>query len=207
MFTDECYKLGRLMNMISSILHLPLWQIIRSTGVIAYLFLTLGMCLGILYSFPIWKGKTKANLYKWHTVGTISGTAVGLLHGITTVIDTYVPFSWQEVLIPFAARTDPVWNGLGTLAGYGMLFVILTTDLRNKIGKKVWLTLHMLSYPVFVMSLLHGYFAGSDSAQPGIRFMYVMSIILILSLTIMRGFARDAIKDRAKGSRNMKKAI
>jgi sulfoxide reductase heme-binding subunit YedZ len=193
--------------MFSIILHLPTWQIIRSTGVMAYLFLTLGMCLGILYSFPIWKGKTKANLYKWHTVGTISGTAIGLLHGITTVIDTYVPFSWKEVLIPFAARTDPFWYGLGTLTLYGMLFVILTTDLRNKIGKKIWLTLHMLSYPVFVMSLLHGCFAGSDSAKPGIRFMYVMSVILILSLTIMRGFARDSIKDRATNSRNIKKAI
>lgn len=181
--------------MFSYILQLPLWQIIRYTGVVAYLLLTLGMCLGIVYTFPNWRGKIKANIYKWHTVGTISGTAIGLLHGMTTVIDTYMPFSWKEVLVPFAAQQHPVGYGLGTIAAYGALFVILTTDLRNKIGKKIWLTLHMFSYPVFVLSLLHGLFTGSDSARPGIQLLYGLSVFLVLCLTILRGLTGTAVKN------------
>lgn len=178
--------------MYEYILNLPLWQLIRYGGVISYCLLTLGICLGIIYSFPTWKPRTKANLYKWHMFSTVSGTAVGLLHGMTTVIDTYVPFTWQEVLIPFAAKK--VWYGFGTLAGYGLLFLILTTDLRNKIGKKIWLTLHMLSYPVFVMALIHGYFSGTDSEQPQIRLMYILSIMLVTGLTYLRGSMKHAVK-------------
>jgi predicted ferric reductase len=172
--------------LVSFVLSLPTWPIIRVLGIMSFILLTVGICLGITYGMPFWSRSTKGTLYKIHSIATISGTALGLLHGVVTVIDTYVTFSWKEVLIPFTAQYSPILSGLGTLCGYGMLIVILTTDLRNKIKRKVWLALHMLSYPIFIMALIHGFFIGTDSSLPGIRMMYTGSIILVLALTAIR---------------------
>jgi hypothetical protein len=113
----------------------PIWQTIRVLGMVSYLLLFTGICLGILYSMPFWKGKTKAALYKYHSSATVAGVFCGIFHAMLLVIDLHMPFSWKEILIPFASRNEPLWNGLGTLALYGMLIITFTTDIRTKLKK------------------------------------------------------------------------
>ncbi|WP_274654535.1 ferric reductase [Paenibacillus humicola] len=172
--------------MISFLVNLPTWQIIRVTGIVSYILLTLGVALGIAYGLPLWPRKMKTVLYKIHSFATISGTALGLLHGAVTVIDTYVPYTWRELLVPFTAHYDPVLSGLGTLCGYAMLLVILTTDLRNLLKRRVWLAFHLLSYPIFAMAAIHGFFMGTDSRFPGIRLLYLASIVLVVLMSLLR---------------------
>lgn len=172
--------------MIAFITGLPLWQIIRVLGLISFVLLTAGICLGISYSFPFWSGKVKARLYKVHTFSTNAGMALGLLHGMVTVVDTYAPFTWSEVLIPFTALRAPFLNGLGTLADYGMLLVIFTSDIRNKLKKKLWFLIHLLSYPIFVMAFIHGYFVGTDTQVTAIRWLYLLSALAVIGLTLVR---------------------
>lgn len=172
--------------MTEFMVHLPTWVMIRTLGIASYALLAIGVILGILYGFPFWKGKTKANLYQVHSTATVTGTAVGLLHGVITVIDTYMPFDWSEVLVPFTAQHSPFLNGLGTLAGYGMLLVIFTTDIRHKLKKKVWLLFHLLAYPILIMSWIHGLFLGTDSSSLAVRWMYVGTLMIVLLLTVLR---------------------
>lgn len=172
--------------MIEFITALPIWQIIRFLGVASYILLTMGICLGIISSFPAFKGKSKARLYKMHTFSTISGTGIGLLHGMITVIDPYSAFNWSEIVIPFTAVIAPFLNGIGTLSGYGLLLIIFTSDIRNKLKKRIWLLIHMLSYPIFIMTFIHGYFLGTDSELAGIRWIYFLSIALVILLTVAR---------------------
>ena len=153
--------------MAQFIMGLPLWQVIRSLGVLAYILITIGISLGLVYTFPGWNPDRKADVYELHTFFTNTGMILGVLHGIITVIDPYMPFSWSEVFIPFTAQHAPFLNGLGTLAAYGMLLVIFTSDIRHKIAIKVWHWVHLLSYPVFVMSFIHGYFVGTDTRTLG----------------------------------------
>ncbi|QHW32427.1 ferric reductase [Paenibacillus rhizovicinus] len=173
--------------MIDLLLRLPTWEIIRVAGIASFCLLTVGMALGISYNFAIWPRGSKRRLYRWHSFCTIAGTAIGLLHGMTTIIDTYVPYTWKDLLIPFSSAYAPAWSGLGSLSGYGMLLVILTTDLRNKLKRPLWLLFHLLSYPIYMMALLHGFFLGSDSDLPGIRLLYAASVIFLLGLTAARG--------------------
>lgn len=180
--------------MVQFVMGLPLWQIIRSLGLISYIVLTAGICLGILYSYPIWKGTAKAKVYRWHTYCTVGGTFLGMLHGLITVIDPYVPFAWSGVLIPFTAKAYPVWTGLGTLAGYGMLLLIFTSDIRKKLKKAVWHTIHMFSYPIFFMAFLHGFFEGTDTALPIVQAMYILSVLAVIALTFGRTLIKPAVK-------------
>ncbi|TBL73977.1 ferric reductase-like transmembrane domain-containing protein [Paenibacillus thalictri] len=186
--------------MIQFILQLPLWQIIRSFGIVSFILLTAGVCLGILYSFPFWKGITKANMYKLHMYATIAGTGIGFVHGIITVIDPYMPFAWSEVFIPFTAANNPILNGLGTLALFGMLIVILTTDLRNKLKKTLWHAIHMLSYPIFALAWVHGYFLGTDTTSASVRWMYLLCAAAVLLLTAYRLMQGQMNSGRAAGA-------
>ncbi|RAP74130.1 ferric reductase-like transmembrane domain-containing protein [Paenibacillus montanisoli] len=184
--------------MIEFLLQLSTWQIIRVAGLAAFLLLTLGMALGISYSF--WWKSAKRSVYRVHSFLTIAGTAIGLLHGATTVIDTYSPYSWRDLLIPFSAAHAPILSGLGTLCGYGMLIVILTTDLRNKLKRPLWLLFHLLSYPIYATAFVHGFFLGTDSELPIIRMLYALSALLILGLTAVRATKRSAgAKKRPSG--------
>jgi sulfoxide reductase heme-binding subunit YedZ len=116
----------------------------------------------------------------------LQGRRPALLHGVITIIDTYAPYSWSDLFIPFSAQVSPALSGFGTLSSYGLLAVILTTDLRNKLKRRVWLIIHMLSYPIYIMALIHSFFLGTDSSLPLVRFMYLSSILLILGLTAAR---------------------
>jgi methionine sulfoxide reductase heme-binding subunit len=177
--------------MIAMITNLPIWYMIRSLGIVSYLVLTVGICLGIMYSMPLWKGRRKLTLYKIHSIVVISGTAIGMLHGMITVIDTYLPYSWLEVLIPFNAVHAPGLTGLGTLSAYGLLLVIFTTDIRHKLGKKLWRMIHLLSYPIFGMAFIHGYFMGTDTGMLWVRWMYILSIVAVVSITGLRFLIRQ----------------
>jgi sulfoxide reductase heme-binding subunit YedZ len=190
-------------EMIEFITTLPIWQMIRSLGIVSYILLTAGICLGIGYSFPIWSGKTKAKLFKVHTFSTIAGTGVGLLHGIITVIDQYTPYKWSDILIPFSDPHAPFLNGLGTLSGYGMLLVIFTSDIRSKLKKRIWFVIHLLSYPIFVMAFIHGYFLGTDSSVPGIKWLYFLSIVLVISLTALRSIDRSKPTKQIQTAKNL----
>ncbi|WP_181444586.1 hypothetical protein [Bacillus sp. 03113] len=160
----------------------PTWIVVRVLGLISYGFIFIGISLGIIYSMPIWKGKIKANLYKLHSIVTISGLFCGMLHPILLVIDQYLTFSWLELLIPFIAPSKPILYGFGTLTVYCMLIILLSTDLRSKLSKKVWHTIHMGAYPVYILALAHGILGGIDAKNIWIFLMYVISFSFILIL-------------------------
>ncbi|GIP21543.1 ferric reductase-like transmembrane domain-containing protein [Paenibacillus sp. J22TS3] len=165
---------------------LPLWGIIRVSGILSYLLLFAGMMLGILHGMPGNSGRTRAAMFKWHTRCTWSGFLIGIAHGMVIYVDQYSPFTWKEIWIPFTAHTHPVASGLGTLAVYGMLILLLTSDLRNKIKKPLWYMIHLLSYPVFLMSLFHGLFTGSDTGSTPIKLMYALTAIGLAGVTVYR---------------------
>lgn len=165
---------------------LPVWELIRISGIVCFLLLFAGIALGILYSYPGWGKRTKLRLFKLHKVATGSGTLLALAHSILPVISTFMPFDWIEVLVPFAASDHRVLNGIGTIASYLLLLILFTTDIRNKLKRKLWYITHLLSYPMFILVWIHAYFIGADTDMTGIRWMYFMSIIIIVVLTAGR---------------------
>ena len=75
---------------------------------------------------------------------------------------------------------------MGTLATYGMLLLILTTDLRPKLKQPVWLAIHMLAYPIYAAALFHGLFSGTDSSLPLVQWMYGITALITLLLAAGR---------------------
>ncbi|MDR6879166.1 ferric reductase-like transmembrane domain-containing protein [Bacillus sp. 3255] len=184
--------------MIQFLVDLPSWTLIRLFGILAYLSLFIGMALGILYSFPQWKGRTKAQMQRWHTSANQLGTGLALLHAVLLVIDTYMPFQSREIWVPFAAKQSPALNGIGSLALYGLLLLIFTTDIRQKLKRKLWFALHLLAYPVFAMALIHGLYLGTDSSNPMIKMMYILTGLALAGLTVVRAAMRPRKRQTLK---------
>lgn len=172
--------------MAQLLIQLPTWGLTRLFGITAYVMIFLGISLGILYSFPTIKGPLKAKIYRVHTILNNGGVLFALAHALILIIDTYMPFTWRGLLIPFAAKQNAFLNGIGTIALYGFLILVFTSDIRKKLKRQLWHTIHIMAYPFFLIAFVHGYFLGTDSTNPIMGDFYFASIMIPTIMVIVR---------------------
>ncbi|WP_223066417.1 ferric reductase-like transmembrane domain-containing protein [Paenibacillus caui] len=184
----------------------PTWVITRTLGITAYLLLFLGICLGITYGMPIWKGKQKirSRVRDFHFLTNTGGVFLAMLHPMLLVIDAYVPFSWGQLIVPFTGPKEPFIYGLGTLTLYGLLFVVTTTDLRAKMSVKLWRAIHLSAYILFIFALAHGMMGGTDTRKIWIFSMYVVTFCTVLALMIAQVTMISSLKKRAQHGQHVR---
>jgi hypothetical protein len=179
--------------MIDLLLRLPTWPLIRVAGLVSYYLMFIGIALGILYGLPSLRGKAKQRIYQWHSRFQSAGVLAVLVHVMLLAIDRYMPFDWDQLLIPFSYPQHRAAYGFGSLAMYGLLIILLTTDFRSLLPRRLWLAIHLSAYPFFLLAMLHGLFSGTDTREPLVFAGYVATAAGLVLLTVIRGIA-----DRAK---------
>jgi sulfoxide reductase heme-binding subunit YedZ len=141
-----------------------LWYIDRGSGLAALLLLTTSVVLGVVSAMrvhtPRWP---RFALSLLHRNMALLALAFASVHVVTSVVDTYVPISVSDALIPFGASYRPFWLALGTIGADLMLAVLITTALRRRLGYKAWRSVHLLSYACWATSLIHAIAIGSDA--------------------------------------------
>ncbi|RIE00871.1 ferric reductase-like transmembrane domain-containing protein [Cohnella faecalis] len=154
------------------LMQLPTWVITRVAGLSAFYLLTIGVVSGIFCGSPGIKGVWKARIFRFHSWTQGFGLIVAIAHVIVLAIDRYAKFDWITLIIPFSAPQHRLEYGLGSLAMYGLLAILLTSDFRGLLANRIWKTIHMTAYPVFFLALIHGLFSGTDSAKPLVFWSY-----------------------------------
>ena len=159
------------------------WLLIRGSGVVAFALLTLATAWGLLVSTKLLGRLVKAKSLTWfHESLGIGALLATLLHvGVLSVHD-FLDFTWLELLVPGASDWKPVAVAMGTGALYGLVLVSTSFYLKRWIGQKAWRAIHFVSIGVFVASLLHGIWAGTDSSSPMMIGLYVGSTALVFTL-------------------------
>jgi len=176
------------------------WYVSRAAGISAYVALTLSMVWGLLLSTGVadaWIARGRSvELHKW-----ISAVALALIvaHALVLVGDPYVRFDLLDVIVPFASEYRRLAVALGIVSGYGTIVVFGSFWLRRVIGQRTWRAVHMVAFPTFGLVTLHGILAGSDSATPWMRLVYVVSATLVLWLVTHRLILRLAARTQARG--------
>ncbi|AIQ64030.1 hypothetical protein PSTEL_13950 [Paenibacillus stellifer] len=165
---------------------LSVWTTVRAAGLTSYMLLFAAIFAGLLQGEPWAKGARRAQLNLIHQWTGWFGMLFGLVHGLVLVFDQYVGYSFFEIVIPFASRHEPFWTGLGTLAFYLMLALILSSDMMKSIGKKTWRIIHFMALPTFIMALLHAAMIGTDSSTPAMKLMYTTTGALVIGMVIRR---------------------
>lgn len=165
---------------------LSTWTVIKAAGFTSYLLLLISVCLGALSYGKLFSGKVRGVLLLTHQLTGWIGFLFGLLHGLVLSVDTYIHFSFAAIFIPFTSPYEPVATGLGTIALYMSLIVLVSSDLMKKIGRKAWQAIHYLAFPLYVLSLLHGLWAGYDSSALWALLFYTGTLLLFLAVILIR---------------------
>ncbi len=176
---------------LRTLLHLrslvPFWELSRAGGLLAYLCLWLAVLSGVVVHLrlplPGWLQPLVLDLHQW---GAVWAAWVGLFHALLLRFDQYVGFTWTELLVPFTSHYQRTLLGIGTLALYGLVVVLLSTYLRAFLSSRAWRWLHLLSYPGYLLGLWHGIAAGTDTAVPWVSALYAGSAALLFLPLVFR---------------------
>ncbi|WP_298407082.1 hypothetical protein [uncultured Chloroflexus sp.] len=162
------------------------WYLSRSSAVAAYGLLWLSMVFGLLMTnrmARLWPGGPGAFDLHQHT--SLLGLAFAIFHALILLGDRYISATLAQVLIPFGySGYEPLWVGLGQLSLYGMAIVGLSFYIKQWIGRTMWRVIHFISFAIWLLSLLHALFSGSDTAV--LSGLYWASGGSVLFLTIYR---------------------
>ena len=163
------------------------WYSARAGGVIAYLLLWMATLWGVMMSSKMVKGMIDATLvYGMHEFLPTLAMVFAALHAIVLMGDAYIGFSLVNLLVPFTASYRPVWTGLGSVALYLSIALIASFYLKNLVSRKVWRAFHFVTYLAFVLAMVHGVMAGTDTSNPVVRWMYILTGASLLFATLYR---------------------
>ena len=101
-------------------------------------------------------------------------------------IHDFLDFSWSEILVPGASDWRPLAVGMGIAAFYGMVVVAGSFYVKRWIGQRRWRAIHFASLGVFISSLVHGIWAGTDSSSPLMMGLYLGSAVVVFCLVALR---------------------
>lgn len=183
---------------------MTIWYIARGAGLAALLLLSVSTAIGALM---VGRGRAanRVVVQYLHRVTASLGLAALTLHLGSILADSYANVGWTASIVPFTSAYRPTWVGLGTLAIYTFLLVAAIGFARgrmaaSKVGAKVWRGLHGLAYAGWAMAMLHGLKAGTDTAVPWVRLLYIGCAVAVLGSVAVR-FGPAKRTDLIRGSR------
>lgn len=140
-----------------------LWYLSRGTGVVSLVLLTVVVVLGVLTrgGRPL-PGLPRFAVAGLHRNASLVAVAFLAVHIATAVIDPYVTITWFATIVPFVSSYQPLWVGLGALSLDLMLAAIVTSLLRQRIGRRVWRAIHLSVYASWPVALVHSFTLGPD---------------------------------------------
>jgi sulfoxide reductase heme-binding subunit YedZ len=163
------------------------WLVIRGSGVAAFALLSAASIWGLLVSSKLLRRLVKAKPLTWfHESLGLGALLATLIHIVVLSVHDYLDFSWSEILVPGMSDWRPLGVAFGIAAFYGLVLVSTSFYFKARIGQKRWRAIHFSSFGVFVSSLVHGIWVGTDTSSALMIGLYLGSAIAIFSLAALR---------------------
>jgi predicted ferric reductase len=163
------------------------WYVARAGGILAYALLSGSVILGLLLSgrarLPRWPRFALEDVHRF--VGLLTGTFI-VIHVSALLVDSYVPFSLANVLIPGSDSYRPVSVAFGIVAADLLAALALTNRYRKTLPHRFWRRAHYLNFAVWLLALVHGLAAGSDRETVWGLALYIGTASVIAGLTAGR---------------------
>ena len=145
----------------------PLWYLTRSTGITAFVFLTITTVFGIAatqraLASPTWPRFATQQL---HRNVSLLAMVLLLVHIVTTLLDSYVNVGWLSIVLPFWSSYRTTGVALGTVAFDLLLLVVISSLLRLRMAATTWRVIHYTSYAAWPLALLHFLMTGTDASH------------------------------------------
>jgi predicted ferric reductase len=176
------------------------WYTARSAGVVAWMLLAFGVLWGLALSTGVLGPRPRPNwLLDLHRyLGGLAVVFTGV-HVGAILLDRYVHFGIENVLVPFTGSWHPDAVAWGVVSLYLLVAVEVTSLLRRRLSKRVWRAVHCLSFPLFVTATVHGLTAGTDRHGLLLRGAFVVVGVCVALLTVARLSELDDPTPRPSG--------
>ena len=167
------------------------WYAARAAGVAAYILLTATVTLGIALAGKLpgrrwrqWPAFAVEDLHR--AGGLLVGTFIAI-HVATIAIDSFLPFSPMQLLIPLTSVYRPVWVALGIVAAELLLALAITNHYRDRvISRRWWRRAHYVNFAVWAAATLHGMGSGTDRSAPWLIAIYAACVAAVAAATTWR---------------------
>lgn len=169
-----------------------MWYVARSSGIVAYLLLSSSVVLGALMSARVkftWPRFAVEEVHGF--LATLAGVFI-VVHGSALLLDTVVPISLKQELVPFASPYRPFAVALGVLAAEVMAAVGITNLFRSRLPRTLWRRVHYLTLAVWGLATLHGFLAGTDRFDPWFAAITAATVSSVALVLFTRFSPRDA---------------
>lgn len=141
-----------------------LWFATRGSGIVSLILFSVVACLGLLAvartQSARWPRFLTVELHRNLALLSVSFLAI---HIVTAVLDPFTSLGVAAAIVPLASSYRPVAVALGVISVDLTLAVIVTSLLRERVGQRVWRTVHWAAYAAWPLAVAHTITAGSDS--------------------------------------------
>ncbi|MGH3010035.1 MAG: ferric reductase-like transmembrane domain-containing protein [Gaiellaceae bacterium] len=164
-----------------------IWYAARAAGIAAYLILSVVLCIGLSMG-----GKAQSKRWPRFSVEDIhrfGGLLVGSLitiHVATIAVDSFLPFSIVNLVVPFTATYRPIWTGLGIAAAEILLALAVTNHYRKRLPYRFWRLAHYLNFAVWTLASVHGLMSGTDRGTWWLALIYGVCVASVVMLLVWR---------------------
>jgi predicted ferric reductase len=180
------------------------WYTARASGLVAWAVVTLSILWGLALSTRLVRRRgIPAWLLDLHRfLGTLSVVFVAV-HIVALWADTFVYFGPQELFVPFASAWRPGAVAWGIAATYLLIAIQLTSWLMKKLPRKLWHSVHLTSFAMFVFATVHGFTSGADNKNLAVQWVALTGGLLVFLLVSFRLLApRRAARTAAAAKRS-----
>ena len=156
------------------------WFLSRGSGIVAWLTIAATNVWGIVMVTHIFRTARPAwmlDLHRWLGALAIITTAV---HMAALVADHYVYFGWKQLFLPNGSGWKPAAVTWGVIAFYLMVVIQLTSLMMKRLPRRIWHSIHLLSYVLFACSTVHAALAGTDRGNR----VYVAAVVAVIALIV-----------------------
>jgi len=146
------------------------WYLMRATGAVSLVLLTVVFALGIA-TVNRWRAGSlpafvTASVHRSLALLSVVFVAV---HVVTAVTDPYAAVRAVAVVVPFTGSARPLWTGLGAVSLELVAALIVTSLLRRRIGVRAWRAVHLLAYVSWPTAVAHTLGEGTDTGSLWLR--------------------------------------
>jgi predicted ferric reductase len=129
-------------------------------GLAAMTLLTLNLLIGLLMAVkynPVreWPHR-RINTFQLHNWTAYTALFVACVHPTILLFSGKVHFRVIDIIYPPNGPKQPTVNTLGAIALYALIFVVLTSFFRRRLGRKWWKRLHYTAYAMAGVFYIHG---------------------------------------------------
>ncbi len=163
------------------------WYLARASGMVAFVLLTIAVILGLTLSgrskLPYWPRFAVEDVHRF--AGLLTGSFVSL-HLLVLFVDSYLPFSLTQLVVPGASTYRPLATALGVLAAELLVALAIANRYRKRLSYRFWRRSHYLNFAVWGLALAHGLAAGTDRGAAWADVLYGCSAAAVAGFLVHR---------------------